>query len=249
MFWKKEKTVRVELVTPVTIDVPASPCQPPTQPSVAQDSATNKDLAVKLVTLGAVASQAALVVYGYSHKVGYYEQFGIDINEVALNTPALLLQGYINILEGTFRASDSYPVVVPGLTALAFVLVAAFFIKAIAHRTKVNAIIGSSTWVGMLLFFAFFVPAIGLINGGDVGRKDFNKFTTLDAAYGLERVQTIVTEKQMQLTGHLILADGKSTFLLVDQTVFKIDDKSGRIIRQVDLHLRSDPSANLGSSH
>ncbi|KPB52615.1 Uncharacterized protein AC511_2520 [Pseudomonas coronafaciens pv. oryzae] len=42
----------------------------------------------------------------------------------------------------------------------------------------------------------------------------------------------------MRLTGHLILADSKSTFLLVDQTVFKIDDKSGRVVRQADLKAR-----------
>lgn len=242
MFWKRDKPVRVKLITPVTLAVPPLPCQSlPTQPPIdSQDPTTNRDLAFKLVTLSAVASQAALMVYGYSHKVGYYNHFGIDINEVALSTPALLLQGYVDILDGTFRASDSYPIVAPSLTALAFVLVAAVFIKAITSRLKTNVVIGSSTWVGMLMFLAFFVPAIGLINGGDEGRKDFKTLTALDAPYGLERVQSIVTKKQTKLTGHLILADGINTFLLVDKTVFKVEDKSGRIIRQVDLRLRTD---------
>ncbi|OSR27919.1 hypothetical protein B7R56_13155 [Pseudomonas savastanoi pv. retacarpa] len=240
MFWNRDKTINVKLMAPVALEVSQSPNQPPPAPSTAtsQDSKTNTDLALKLVTLGAVASQTALVIYGYSHMVGYYEQFGINTNELALSTPTLLLQGYINILTGTLRASNSFPIIGPGLMALAFVLLAAVFVTVITKRLKAEVIIGLSTWIGISMFVAFFAPAIGVNKGIDEGQKDFTKFTNLKTPHGLESLQTIVTDKQVRLTGHLILADSKSTFLLVDQTVFKIDDKSGRVVRQADLKAR-----------
>jgi hypothetical protein len=240
MFWNRDKTINVKLMTPLTLEDPQSPNQAAPAPNSAtsQDSKTNTDLALKLVTLGAVASQTALVIYGYSHMVGYYEQFGIDTNELALSTPTLLLQGYINILTGALSASNSYPIIVPGLMALAFVLVAAVFVTVITRRLKAEVIVGLSTWIGISMFVAFFAPAIGVNKGADEGQKDFTKFTRLKTPYGLESLQTIVTDKQVKLTGHLILADSKSTFLLVDQTVFKIDDKSGRVVRQADLKVR-----------
>lgn len=244
MFWNRDKTVKVKLVTPVTFDVQ----QPPSQPSTAQDTAvsqgstTNTDLALKLLALGGIALPPALVAYGYSRMVGYYEQFGIDINEITLNTPTLLLWGYVNILDSVLGAATSYPIIVPSLAALLFVILAAAFMKVINNRLKTNVIVGAATWIGMSMFLAFVIPAISLNSGADAGRRDFKKFTSVDASYGLDSVQTVITEKGLSLTGHLILADSNSTFLLVDQTVFKIDDKSGRIIRQAALQTRKPPN-------
>ncbi len=51
-------------------------------------------------------------------------------------------------------------------------------------------------------------------------------------------MDTVVTDKGERLVGHLILADSKSTFLLVGRTLFKLDGTTGRIIRETELKQR-----------
>jgi hypothetical protein len=212
----------------------------------AKDPKTNIDLALKLVASATVVSQAALVVYGYSHLVGYYEQFGIDTNELALGTPTLLLNGYINILTQALSIATTLPLIGPGLVAMAFVIAAAIFVWLVTKGIKLQVIIGLSAWIGILLFAGFFAPAAGVARGVKSGQSDFTKFTHQATPHGLDSIQTIITDKDVNLTGHLILADSKSTFLLVDKTVFKIDSDSGRVIRKADLKVASaEDSSNL----
>ncbi|MCH5655558.1 hypothetical protein L6225_24530, partial [Pseudomonas syringae] len=74
------------------------------------------------------------------------------------------------------------------------------------------------------------------------GLADFQKYTQVDASLGLENLHTVITDKNERLTGHLILADGKSTYLLTGMKVIKLDGSSGRIIRETELSLKK-PSA------
>lgn len=238
VFWKRDNTVKVELVTPLRIENQCAP-QRPEAADPSKDTKTNTDLAFKLVATGGLSTQAGLVVYGYSVLVGYYEKFGIDINEIALGTPTLLLYGYINILSGAFTAANSVPLVGPGLVALIFVAAAAIFVSLITKRLKAPVVIGLSTWIGVTMFIAFMAPAIGVQRGVKNGLDDFKKYTNLEASQGLEDAVTVITDKGTRLTGHLILVDGKSTFLLVDKTVFKIDGGSGRVIRETELSPKS----------
>jgi hypothetical protein len=67
---------------------------------------------------------------------------------------------------------------------------------------------------------------------------DFTKYTHLDASQGLDDIHTVITDKSERLSGHLILADGKSTFLLVGTKVIKLDGSSGRVIRETELAVK-----------
>lgn len=242
MFWNRNNILKVELLTPVALTVPPAPPPPDTpEQSVDKRATTNAELAFKLITYGSLASQAALLILGYSILVGRYEQFGIDTNELALGTPSLLLNGYVDLFSRAIDMASQWPTIGPGLLAFIFVAVAAVFVSLVTRRLTTAIIVGLSAWIGIFLFVAFFVPALGVQSGVNKGLADFNKYTHLEASLGLEKIHTVITDKNERLTGHLILADGKSTFLLVGTKVIKLDGSSGRVIRETELTVKKPP--------
>jgi hypothetical protein len=54
----------------------------------------------------------------------------------------------------------------------------------------------------------------------------------LDWSRGVNKEYTIVTKEKQRLTGKLVVSDAKSTFLLVGTTVYKIDNKTNRVVRE-----------------
>lgn len=247
MFWNKDKSIRVELVTPVTLVAAPSPVA--TQNSAVSEQAsgskkieTNIDLAFKLINYAGLGLQAALVVYGYSLLVGYYNGFGIDTNEIALSAPSLLLYGYINLFSGAVEAANYVPIIGPGILALCFIVVAGAFVTAVVKNATLDAKIGLACWIGFLLFMAFFAPAFGVQQGIKMGKADAKGFTAQELIKGLNKQHSLTTDKGVKLTGTLILADGKSTFLLVDKTVYKVDSASGRVLRETLLTAKSAPA-------
>lgn len=236
MFWSNEKILKVEMTTPINITMPpVKVIADAPEPADPQDAKTNTDLAFKLLIYGALFLQAALIVTGYSVLVAYYEQFGIDTNELTLGTPTLLLYGYVNIFSDALTAASRLPIIGPALLALVFVGVAAIFVGLITKRLKGGVIIGLSTWIGFSMFLVFLAPAAGVQKGVDMGLEKFGELTNQPAPKALESSHTVLTEKGGRLTGHLILADASNTFLLVDSTVFKIDGNTGRVIRETEL--------------
>ena len=234
MFWNREKKLKVELTTPISISIP--PSHPVREvPADPQEVKTNTDLALRLVVYGAVFLQSALVVTGYSVLLAYYEQFGIDTNELTLSTPTLLLYGYVNIFTGALNAASRIPVFGPALLASLFIGVAAIFIGLITKRLKVQVIIGLSTWIGFSMLLVFLAPAAGVKKGVNMGLEKFSEYSGEPVPKALETIHSVTTTEGQKLTGHLILADTKNTFLLVDGTVFKIDGTTGRIIRETRL--------------
>lgn len=241
MFWKKDNTLKVELITPVALTMPPALKADTPEQQAKKQATTNTELAFKLVTSGALVSQAALLIYGYSILVGRYEQFGIDINELALGTSTLLIYGYVDLFSGALHAASQLPIIGPALLALAFVLAAAGFVSLITKRLAAGIVVGLSAWIGMFLFVAFFAPALGVQIGVKTGLADFTKYTHLDASQGLDDIHTVITDKSERLSGHLILADGKSTFLIVGTKVIKLDGSSGRVIRETELAVKQPP--------
>lgn len=236
MFWRRDKPLKVELITPIHLTAPSAPTHLETADEhAAKEAKTNTDLAFKLITFGALASQAALVIYGYSLLVGKFQQYGIDPNELSLSTPTLLLHGYTSLFSGALDAAEQWPIVGPALLALLFVAIAALFVAVITRKPKVNVVIGLASWIGIAMFMAFFAPGAGFQQGMRTGLADFEKYTHQDAAGKLEAVDTVVTDKGERLVGHLVLADSKSTFILVGRTIFKLDGTTGHVIRETEL--------------
>lgn len=244
VFWNREKKLKIELTTPVNISLsPLQTIRDVPEPADPQDAKTNTDLAFKLLIYGALVLQAALIVTGYSVLVGYYEQFGIDTNELTLGTPTLLLHGYVNVFSGALTAASRIPIIGPALLASVFIGVAAAFIGLITKRLKAGVIVGLSTWIGFSMFLIFFAPAVGVQKGKGMGLEKFSEYTGLPQPNALESTHTVLTDKGNKIKGHLILADSKNTFLLVDRTVFKIDGTTGRVIRETELRAEEDTNS------
>jgi len=247
MFWRKEKAIRVELVTPVTLVATQAPMAMEKtgvadQALTAKKPETNIDLAFKLINYAGLGLQAALVIYGYSLLVGYYNGFGIDTNEIALSTPGLLLYGYISLFSGALAAANYVPILGPGILAFCFIAVAAVFIVAVVKNARLDTVIGLACWIGFLIFMAFFAPAVGVQQGIKMSKADIKGFTAEELSKGLDKQHSLATDKGVKLTGTLILADGKSTFLLVDKIVYKVDSSSGRVLRETQLTTATQPA-------
>jgi hypothetical protein len=239
MFWRRDKPLKVELLNPIHLTGPFPSARLETvDEHAAKEAKTNTDLAFKLITFGALASQAALVIYGYSLLVGRFREFGIDPNELSLSTPALLLHGYTNSFSGVLDVADKLPIVGSALLPITFAVIAAIYITAITKRPKANVVSGLAPWMGIFMFMAFLAPAASVRQGMSTGLADFENYTQQEAAGELETVDVVVTEKGERLVGHLILADSKSTFILVGRTLFKLDGTTGRVIRETELKRR-----------
>lgn len=239
MFWRRDKPLKVELLTPIHLTASSSAVYPETgDVHAANDAKTNTDLAFKLIAFGAFASQAALVIYGYSLLIGRFREFGIDPNELSLSTPALLLHGYTHSFSGVLDVAEKVPVVGAALLPITFAVIAAIYIKVITTRLKTNVVGGLAPWIGIFMFIAFLAPAASVRQGMSTGLADFKKYTQQEAAGELDAVDVVVTDKGERLVGHLILADSKSTFILVGKTLFKLDGTTGRVIRETELKRR-----------
>lgn len=239
MFWRRDEPLKVELVTPIHLTATsASTCLGPLDKPAAEEAKTNTDLAFKLVTFGALTSQAALVIIGYSLLIGKLQQFGIDPSELSLSTPTLLLYGYTSLFSGVLGVADRLPIIGPTLVAVPFVVIAALFVAAITRKLKASVVSGLASWVGIAMLVVFFAPGVGVQYGRGTGLVDFKKYTQLETAGEIDAVDTVVTDKGERLLGHLILADSKSTFLLVGRTLFKLDGTTGRVIRETELKQR-----------
>ncbi|MGY2293349.1 hypothetical protein ACW9H6_26975 [Pseudomonas sp. SDO528_S397] len=220
MFWNRK----------TALALPATTVQSHVATATENTAKSNIDLALKLITFGVVFSQAVLLIYGYSHLVGYYEQFGIDTEELSLGTPTLLMRGYINSFSLALYFARHLPLIGPVVLELGFVLIATLFIAVITKRRKLNTVMGII--VGTLMFIAFFAPAKGVQQGADNGVSALRELTQLNAPYGFKDLHTVYTDKNEPLRGQLIVVDSHSTFMLVGTTVVKLEGSTGRVIRE-----------------
>ncbi|MDY7563485.1 hypothetical protein QN400_12565 [Pseudomonas sp. RTC3] len=240
MFWKRDKTVRVEIITPLTISSPISDPKAQNQVSDAgsQAKTIDTDLTFKFATFFALALQAALIIWGYLELAAYYEQFGIQTSELDLGTPTLLVYGYSYTFSELMSTVDRVPVLgafIPAVVFVAIGAVATFLFFAMHGARKVGDIIQRSVWVGMALLLIFIAPTLAVGNAIDRANRNFEEYTGTKASYGLSKEHSIVTDHKETLTGHLIVADTKSTFILVNDTVYKVDNASNRVMRQTVL--------------
>lgn len=236
MFGKSEKRIQVELVTPVSITMPnctISPHAAEPSPSVKK---VDRDFAFKLLACFTIFLQAALIVYGYLELSAFYEQFGIYTSELELGTPTILTAGYSYSFSSIMSLVDDIPYVGPIVPGVMFIAVALSFVSLLLSGvTKVGDIIEKGTVGGIFLLFLFIAPILGVIHGLERGKTGLTKTTKMDMSAGVSKEYSIVTKEGTRLTGQLVVADTKSTFLLVDNTVYKVDNKTNRVMRETVL--------------
>lgn len=254
MFWNSTKTVRVELLTPITLPGSSSDKSPTATSTNAVPVAypapvgpnARSDLAFKLINYVALGVQAALIAYGYTVLAGYYNQFGIEIGELDLGIPTLLLDGYLYAFTGAMSTVNRIPLFgqyIPGVTFIAIALPLVFLVM---RGAKAQTIVFLSCWVGFVSLIAFIAPALGLQQGMNKAHVDFAEYTGQEVTTGLSNTLSLLTDKGEKLSGHLILADTKSTFLLIGKTVYKIDNATNRVMRETVL-TKKEASKDLSS--
>lgn len=253
MRWRREKTVRVELVNPeVRLKAEQlSESKPEAHQAEQQALAeiASKEFVLKLTAFLSVAVQGLLVIYGYSALVGNYEFFGIKMSELEVGLPTLMFQGYLLILTDTITPASENPSLGTFLVALflglTFAVIAALIVwwAKPAHR-KVD-ISGAVIVFASLLLILFFVPALGALRGQGLAAQDLIQSglppSTSKAPPNLTHV---ITTDQGEKSGVLITATTKYTFLRVDTEVLKIDNDGNKVVRVTKISPRSDGTAS-----
>ena len=240
MFWKREKKVRVEFASPITVSYAncAAPHVPPTP--VPNSKGVDKDFALKLLFGFAIFLQAALIVYGYLELTAYYEQFGIETSELELGTPTILASGYLYAFTSLMSLVDRIPFIGPLMPWFPFVAVALTYAYLLANsEANTTPIIEKGIVGGVFLFLLFIAPVLGVQHGIDRGRQDIKSTTGIDVSNGIGKEHSVVTKDGGRITGHLLVADTKSMFLLSKDIVYKIDNRTSRVMRQTLLKAKA----------
>lgn len=234
MFWNRDKKIRVELTAPITI-TQANCKDLQTLSSLTPVIKTiDKDFALKLLIGIALFLQTALFVDGYLELAAYFEQFGISTSELELTNPAILAAGYIHWFTMVMSWVDDMPIVGPFLQWFPFGTVALAYVYTLAnHEAKGQSFFVKGLMGSLALFVIFILPTIGIRHGVDRGRHDVHEAAGIEAVNGLSQVHTVVTKEGETITGYLVAADTKSAFLLANQTVYKIDNRTNRVMRKV----------------
>jgi hypothetical protein len=234
VFWNREKKIRVELTAPITITQPSCSGPPVSTPITPVTKAVDKDFALKLLIGIALFLQAALFVDGYLELAAYFEQFGISTGELELTNPTILAAGYLHWFTTVMSWVDGMPIIGPFLQWLPFATVASAYVYALAnHEAKGQSLVEKGLMGSFALFVVFILPIVGVQHGVDRGRQDIRETAGIEVANGISKEHSVVTKEGESITGHLVVADTKSAFLLSNQTVYKIDNRTNRVMRKI----------------
>ncbi|AXK52370.1 hypothetical protein [Pseudomonas protegens] len=233
MFWKKEKKVKVEFTTPLTITYPDCGAPPVTTETPPKIRETDKDFALKLLICLALFIQTSIYIYGHIELTAYYEQFGIMIGELELTNSTILLIGYSQILTSILSWPDLVPYFGYLLPWIPFVITAIiYFFLLVKNETTWIAITLKGISGGYILYLLFFAPLIGMNHGIERGTQAIISNMGINAKNKVTKEYTIITNDNIKISGQLLAIDAKSTFLISDHTVYKFDSKTGRVLRE-----------------
>ncbi|MCO8164969.1 hypothetical protein NJC38_22780 [Pseudomonas sp. 21LCFQ010] len=231
MFFNRKVKLSVDEVPDLSVKVELLGLSAPASPI---EQRVSLDQGLKLIACWALIIQAAFSIYGYSILMGEYDALGIDINEISLSTQTLLLYGYMNLFSGLMAASNTMPTLVPSVFALVFFLLSAMALKLINRHLRNEQIVGGAALIGIVLFVTFFVPAMSVQKGVSNARAYFSGQEAWSESDRIKRTHSIETSKGI-LTGQLVLADTRHSYLLVSRKLYKIDSATGKISREVVL--------------
>lgn len=248
MFKGRGNTVRVKLVDPIAISAPeVIPGEPDQLP-------IDVGLAIKLATLIFIFTQGALLIYGYSVLVGNYDYYGIDINELDIGKPTLLLYGYIHALSTIFEVGKGIPNAGAITLLMLCLIVSAIFVLALTSKAKAGTRASVLFSIFIPLVFIVITPAKGIKLGSDIGQTDLKKFIGSDQGWEYKAEQMITTSDKQKLVGKLVLADSRFTFLLTQKTrkncspvltIYKLNNSDNKVMRQTVLTPMIDASNPL----
>ncbi|MGU1097810.1 hypothetical protein ACSERW_08645 [Pseudomonas aeruginosa] len=233
MFWKKDKVVRIELLSPPVV-VAASTQAEGTDASRKPGSfLLSTEQALKLAAIMIAALNTALVVLGYMRYVGLLQQFGVSRTEVSFTFSDLLSFGYVGFLNMTLSGQFAVAAVASAITLPVIAVV-------VRLKKELHSVVQFLlAWtVSTALFFAVTAPYWIAFNPGKEGALHAAaESMKLDKTLlrGLETEHEVTVEGG-SITGKIILASPDMTYLLKANVIYKIRASDGKILRKT--HLR-----------
>ncbi|MCY1296888.1 hypothetical protein D9M70_463020 [compost metagenome] len=248
MFWRREKTVRIELLSPPVVVTPAASSSPsaPECGTATSKTLISVEQLLKLAAVLVAVVNTALVVLGYMRYVGLLQQFGISRTEVVFTLSDLLYFGYVGFLNMTLSGQFTVAAVCSAITlpVMAVVMAVVMQLKRDLHSLLQSLI----AWViSVGLFFLVTAPYWVAFNPGKqaalkVAAKSLN--VDEEQLLGLETEQEVSTENG-SLIGNIILAMPNITYLLKDGVLYKIRASDGRILRKTHLQPKLKPTGQV----
>lgn len=240
MFWSKERTVRVELLSPPLVVAAAQSVAPPSAGGEVESrrGLISIDQFLKLAAIMAAVANTTLIVMGYMSYVGLMQPFGISRTEVAFSLSDLLSFGYVSFLNMTLSGQVAVAIVTSVITLPVMAVVVRF--KRNMHAVLQYLLVWA---VSTVLFFLVTGPYWFAFNPGkEAALKAAADSLGVDSELqGLEAEQEVTTESG-SLTGNIILAMPDITYLLKDGVLYKIRTSDGKILRKTHLKARLAPT-------
>lgn len=213
-------------------DIPKRPAKQPeaTEPPASPNNGELLGSVTKIV----IATNGLLAGAGYLFLAGYLSKVGIEISELEVGLPSLLLSGYIFAIE-TLLLGDK-DILWLKLLVL-FLIVALCLYWVITHKfpNKISKELGavltvaSAPTVALVLLL---VPAWILSIGED---SAFNREITemgLSSQKSANKTQVISTPDG-HLSGELVIADQRYTYLRSGNVIYKIANDSQKVVRAI----------------
>lgn len=244
MFGRREKTVRIELLSPPVVVTLAASSSPNAleRGTAASNMLISVEQLLKLAAVLVAVVNTALVVSGYMRYVGLLQQFGISRTEVAFTFSDLLSFGYVGFLNMTLSGQFTVAAVCSAITLPVMAVV--MRLKRDLHSLLQSLIV----WViSVGLFFLVTAPYWVAFNPGkQAALKVAAKSLNVDEGQllGLETEQEVSTENG-SLIGNIILAMPDLTYLLKDGVLYKIRESDGRILRKTHLQPKLKPTGQV----
>lgn len=236
MFWTKDKTIRVELVSPpIVLPASAEPSKHHESVKPAGGFMISLDQFLKIAAVMVAVVNTALLVLGYMRYVGMLQQFGISRTEVSFSLSDLLSFGYIGFLNMTFSGQVAVAAVCSVITLPVMALV-------IRLKRDTNSFLQYIlVWViSMGLFFVITGPYWIAYNPG---KQAALKLAAKALSIEENELTELNTEHEVStengfLAGYIVLATPDLTFLLKETVLYKIRASDGKILRKTSLHAK-----------
>lgn len=241
MFWRKDKTVQIERISPPPAVTVASslPSSSPERLEAHNGMLISVEQFLKLAAVMVAVVNTSLVMLGYMRYVGLLQQFGISRTEIAFTLSDLLSFGYVSFLNMTLSGQVAVAMVSSAIT---------FPVMAVVIRLRRDMHLSLQlllTWVVSVGFF-FLITApywIAYNPGKQAALKVAAKSLDVDdeQLLGLELEQEVTIEHG-SLIGNIILAMPDITYLLKAGVLYKIRASDGKILRKTHLQPKLKPA-------
>lgn len=200
---------------------------------------TGSDFSKLLKLFGSVPKLALflnglLAGAGYLFISGYLGKLGIEVAELEIGLPSLLLYGYIFSIDTLNYAGKA---VLTCVTFMVTGLLIWLFNRALADaypslNKQVRGLI--STPLGAVLALVILVgPGVTFNSGGDTAIR--NELTDMALGQPKSALRThIIETPEGKIKGTLVIADQRYTYLRAENIIYKISNDTQKVIRTIE---------------